>query len=153
MMQKLIIILAIVLLGGCSSQVVDYQTEELETEMNQAKEILESEVREVVTTMKQDLSETADEADKLFVSEGETAEITRDVLVPVKESVYEDLYGYIEASNYENIEKMIQAGELLLVEEDTKVKVIERGYDQVKVRIESIEEVGYVPVRYLEQIS
>jgi PBP1b-binding outer membrane lipoprotein LpoB len=65
--NTIMVILPIFLLEGCS-QVVDDQTEELEIEMEQTKEVLEDETKAVVNSMRQDLSETADQVYEMFVA-------------------------------------------------------------------------------------
>ncbi|WP_456275236.1 hypothetical protein [Bacillus sp. AK128] len=151
MKYTLLTVLAIVLLSGCS-YVTEDEAKEIEEEMEQTSEIIGSELISVVDEMNQELNEAANQVQEIYIDEGEQAIIVRDVLLPLNEEGYDNLYGYIEESKYENIEQMRENGEVLYIEEQTEVEVLERDYLQARVRIESTDEEGYLPVKYLEQL-
>lgn len=145
-------ILSVGLLTGCSSA-LEQQADETEIEVEETAALIEAEVKVIAESMRLELDSAVESADEVVVTSGEEAIIVRDVLLPLEEEGYDNLYGYIELSDYTKIEEMRQAGNLLLIEEDTEVEVLEINLYQAKVKIDATGIEGYIPAKYLEQVS
>jgi hypothetical protein len=144
-----LVIGAIVILTGC--QELGNQAEELGSEVEESGEVLGVETEKVVDNMNQELNQAVEDVDQAVVSEGENAVIKGDVLFPVNEQAYDQLFAYLNQPEYTKIEEMRQAEDVLYVEDNTKVEVLDANILKSKVSIKSTGQEGYIPTEFLEQ--
>ncbi|SEN37034.1 hypothetical protein SAMN05192533_11222 [Mesobacillus persicus] len=139
-------------IAGCSQE-VGQQADELGAEIEETGEVIEAETEQVVENMNQEIDQTVEDFDQVIVAEGEEAVIERDILFPVNEEAYDQLFAYLEQPEYTKIEDMREADKVMYVEKDTKVDVLDVDVIKSKVSIQSNGQEGYIPTEFLEQVS
>lgn len=86
---------------------------------------------------------------KESVRSGDQAILNNQAYVPVDENAQDEMYGYINSKNNDAIMRMIERGQMFVLNKDAEVTVVKLGF--ITAEIEDVEtgKRGLIPVEFL----
>jgi methionine synthase II (cobalamin-independent) len=110
---------------------------------------IEQSTEEVLADMNEELQKAEEEIDEALIGEGESAVVTKGAYAALTEEAYDEMFSYIETSDYDGIEEMKTNGDVVFMEEGTEVTVEDRV--SLRAHVKTTDGMtGYLPVKLLE---
>ncbi|MFE8700590.1 hypothetical protein ACFYKX_08200 [Cytobacillus sp. FJAT-54145] len=138
-----------IILAGCSNN-----ENAIEETANETVEMVEEDFESIATGIENQINEVETTVDQAFVTEGETAELSTTAFIAYNEDAYNEIYDIYDIRNFtEEFRDMVADNEIQLLEEGTEFEVLETDVTQAKVMNIETENIGFIHLSLLSQVS